>query len=383
MTLAAVLERSRRDKESWRYTPLDALLKKAPAAPRPSDLQTGTDTTGGLPLPSVVDEVSLRHQIVFVNGAWRPGLSRLGTLPEGIIRCGADNSYTLALQAQTCLVTTPIELVFAADGAAEDIATRLEIEVGPNARLTLVEHHLGGEAARIAHAHDLAIRLGEQSKLVHGKILHGQPGMAHLARADVRVAEGAYYRNFALLRGTWLSRNEIHVALEGELAQCALNGVMLLRGSEHADTFTRIQHRAPHGTSRQFYKSVVGGRAKAAFQGKIIVAEGAQKADAQQMSRALLLSAQAEMNAKPELEIYADDVSCSHGSAVGDLDPDALFYLCSRGLNATQAKALLLRGFVEEVIDENHIGEWSGYVRAETERWLNEDARTGAGKDTR
>ena len=164
--------------------------------------------------------------------------------------------------------------------------------------------------------------------------------LSSLAQTQRDIAEGAYYDNFALIKGRKLVRNEIDVTLAGPLAQCALNGAMLLRGHEHADTTTRITHAAPHGSSRQVYKTVLGGQSRGVFQGKIIVAEGAQKTDGYQLSRALLLSDQAEMNAKPELEIHADDVKCSHGSTVGDLDADALFYLRARGLNETEARAL-------------------------------------------
>ncbi len=147
---------------------------------------------------------------------------------------------------------------------------------------------------------------------------------------------------------------------------------MLLQGKEHADTLTRITHAAPHGISRELYKSIVKDQARGVFQGKIIVAEGAQKTDGRQLSRALLLSDQAEMDAKPELEIYADDVQCSHGCTVGDLDADAMFYLQARGIDEDEARALLLRAFIDEVIDEMHVGEWRDYARAEAGGWLDE-----------
>ena len=143
----------------------------------------------------------------------------------------------------------------------------------------------------------------------------------------VVIEEGAYYDNFVLIKSGRIVRNEIEARLTGKLAQCTLNGVMLLRGSSHADTTTHIMHEAPFGTSRQACKSVIAEKARGVFQGRIKVAEGAQKTDGQQLSRALLLSDQAEMDAKPELKIYADDVKCSHGAAIGALDEDTLFYL--------------------------------------------------------
>jgi Fe-S cluster assembly protein SufD len=165
------------------------------------------------------------------------------------------------------------------------------------------------------------------------------------------------------------ARNEIDVTLTGENAQAALNGAMMLRGSEHADTTTRINHAAPHGSSRQVYKTVLADKARGVFQGKIYVAEGAQKTDGYQLSRALLLSDQAEMDAKPELEIYADDVKCSHGSTVGDIDDDAMFYLRSRGLPETEARALLIDAFVADVFEDIPVPAWREQFIAEAKGW--------------
>ena len=165
-------------------------------------------------------------------------------------------------------------------------------------------------------------------------------------------------------------RDEIEAELKGKLAQCALNGIMLAKGHDHLDTLTRITHAAPHGTSRQMYKSVLAGKAQAAFQGKILVEKDAQKTDGHQLSRALLLSDQAEMDAKPELEIYADDVKCSHGTTVGDLDKDALFYLRARGLNEDEARRLLIEGFIGEMLDGIRVEELRDLCRDETKEWL-------------
>jgi Fe-S cluster assembly protein SufD len=144
---------------------------------------------------------------------------------------------------------------------------------------------------------------------------------------------------------------------------------MLLRGREHADTVTRVTHQAPRCTSRQIYKTVLDEKSRGVFQGRITVAEGAQKSDGYQLSRALLLSDQAEMDAKPELEIFADDVKCGHGSAIGDLDENAMFYLRSRGIGEKQARALLIEGFVAETLDEIRIDEWRDIFSAEIEGW--------------
>lgn len=369
MSLATVIERSRKEKESWRYTDLEALMGKNFA-----DVKGSPVPNRDVPLPSVVGDTSQRRQIVFVNGAWSAELSHLGELPQGVLAGGANNEYRLTLEGATCLITAPIELVFMSEpnGEPQESTTKLNIEVGRSGRLTLIEHHLGMSQQAVAKIIDTEISLGAQSKLMHGKVLHGESAAVHLATTKVHVAEGAYYGNFALIKGRKLVRNEIEVMLEGQLAQCVLNGAMLLRGREHADTTTRIVHAAPHGSSRQVYKTVLGGQSRGVFQGKIVVAEGAQKTDGYQMSRALLLSDQAEMDAKPELEIYADDVKCSHGSTVGDLDPEALFYLRTRGLNETEARALLVRAFVDEILEQVQVPEWRALCRTGLEGWLDE-----------
>jgi Fe-S cluster assembly protein SufD len=365
MTLSAIIERSKLERESWRYTDVKALMARDvdTKAQKPANTRA---------LPSIVQDKAQRHQIVFVNGFWDSALSHPGDLPKNVMT-GEKGDYHLTLEGQTCLVTAPIELVFLTDdkAASAEITTTLHITIGDNGRLTLIEHHMGHGAAS-ARIVDSEIHLGAQAKLVHGKIIHGDGDTGHLTNTRVHVAKGAYYDNFALIKGGRLVRNEIDVSLNGALAQCNLSGIMLLRGRQHADTTTRITHAAPHGSSNEFYKSVIGGQARGVFQGKIVVAEGAQKTDGKQLSRALLLSDQAEMNAKPELEIYADDVKCSHGSTVGDLDANAMFYLRARGLPENEARALLLHGFVDEAVDLIPVPEWREFCRKEVEGWLHE-----------
>ncbi len=249
MNLASILERSKRERESWHYTNLDALLKAVQDSPaNDQDKFTVAKTV----LPSIVEDSSQRRQIVFVNGVFKPDLSHLGALPPGVITSGAASEYRLRLEGETCLITAPIELVFVTEHGGEPIETsvKLTIDIGRSGRLTLIEHHLGSGAKTpaIARIVETDIRLGEQSKLVHGKIMLGESRAAHLAMTRAHVAEGAYYANFSLIKGRRIVRNEIEVNLEGPRSQCALNGAMLLRGREHADTTTRILHNAPHGS---------------------------------------------------------------------------------------------------------------------------------------
>jgi len=296
-------------------------------------------------------------QLVFLNGVWRPELSRFGSVPSCILMGDFESGYELTLGEQTCLISQPIELLFKSDRhAPKEIAMKFAYHIGKSGRLTLLENF--EECAAPVHM-ESDIRLQENAKFVHGKIASGR----HTASHEVFVATGAYYSNFCLLSGATAALHEMRAHLQGEEAQTALSGLMLLNGKEEAKTRTCVEHQAPHCASRQVYKSVLNGKSRAAFEGKIVVAPQAQKSDGYQLSRALLLSDQAVMDVRPELEINADDVKCSHGSTIGDLDEDALFYLRARGLSETQARALLIDAFVGELIDGIQIEEWRDIFR--------------------
>ena len=342
MSLAAVLKRSQCEREDWRYTDLTKLLPSAAHVTRTPK--------------SVADDDAPR--LFFLNGVWQPERSR-GITPEG----SATEGYRLTLTDNAL-----VKLICVTDAQTSESALRLAVNVPPNAQAALIEHHYAEGATTCVI--DSALDLGAGSRLVHNKIWHA--AAAHLAQTRVTVARAAFYRNLALIKDAHLTRNEIDVTLAGEDAEAILNGAMLLRGHEHADTWTRITHAAPHGTSRQLYKTVLADQARGVFQGKIIVAEGAQKTDGRQLSRALLLSDQAEMDAKPELEIYADDVACSHGSTIGDLDSEALFYLRARGIDEATARGLLLRGFVGEVFDDLKSAEGRAFFETQIEEWLHD-----------
>jgi Fe-S cluster assembly protein SufD len=361
-SLAKTIDRSRAEKESWHYTNLDALLAKK-ATPANSDAPASITHTR----PKLNGS-----GFVFINGVLDAAHSKPGDLPPGLLQGDAATGYAMTLAGQTCMVTSPVELLFVttADAPAE-IATRLTITLGANGRLSLLERHQN-ENSQAVHLLDLNIHLQEQSKLVHGKLMIGGSSSAHIARTTVSIDSGAFYDNFALIRGGKVTRNEIEATLAGKLAQCALNGAMLLAQRDHADTTTRIIHAAAHGTSHEVYKTVLADKSTGVFQGKIIVAKDAQKTDGYQLSRALLLSDQAEMDAKPELQIDADDVKCSHGSTMGELDDDALFYLRSRGLPDAAARALLIEAFVAEIMDDIHVQEWRDLCRSELEGYLRE-----------
>lgn len=351
--LAAIIERSRANREDWRYTDLEKLLAAGKASKSASPL-----------VREMAWPDASAPRVVFENGVWNEGKSRMGDLPKDCLRVEGE-AYRLTFAAQSCMVAEPIDLVFL--GGEKPV--RLAIDIGANTSLSLVEHH---QAVTDVVVH-IDMALAPQAKLLHAKIMEGADA-AHIAETRVAVAEGGYYRSFVMAKDTRLMRHELDIVLTGPLAQCGLYGAMLLQGREHADILTRVRHDAPNSSSRQLFKAILAGQARGVFQGRIAVAKGAQKIEGKQLCRALLLSDQAEMDAKPELEINADDVSCSHGCAVGDLDADAMFYLRARGLSKHEARGLLMQAFIGEVLDEIQGDALRAHMRGYAERWMHEQA---------
>lgn len=361
MTLAARIAESRAEREAWRYTPLDAFAAQEMGACVKAD-------------DPVLPEALTQSRLVFVDGVFRRDLSALDLLPEGFLTpCDSGpNCCAITLSGQTCLAIDPVELLFVSttQPAPAESETTVRIALGANSRLTLIERHLGGGAQLQARHIAMQIDLAEQSKLIHGKIVQGNDATLHFSRTRATVAAGAFYDHFGLIKNGKLTRCEQEVLLQGQMAEARLLGVMLLRGSSHGDIVTRVVHGAPHATSRQICKNVLSDKARGVFQGKILVEKGAQKTDGHQLCRALLLSDKAEMDAKPELEIYADDVKCSHGTTIGDLDENALFYLMSRGIDRQTARGMLVQAFVGELVDQLSAGALQTLLQEEVALWL-------------
>ena len=318
-----------------------------------------------------------RHRLVFVNGKLRIDLSVLEQLPAHFISGDHSVGYVVQVGAQTCLITSPLELVFIATkgGTPQTSQTKLRFELGTHARLTLLEYHLSlGSGAAHASQCATAIVLQEQAKLLHAKFQLMAHDDFHIAQTDVTVERGAFYDNFAMTFGAGLSRQDIIVTLAGVQAQTQMYGVYLQRGRQHTDTTLAIEHAAPHTSSRTMYKGVLDDRARGIFQGRILVKPQAQKSDGQQVSRALLLSDMAEADSKPELEIYADDVKCGHGATVGQLDEAALFYLQSRGIPLPTARALLIAAFADEVIEQLTMPNLRAYAAQAAHSWHGDHA---------
>jgi Fe-S cluster assembly protein SufD len=215
----------------------------------------------------------------------------------------------------------------------------------------------------------MEIDLAPGARLDHVRVQEGAttPGATHVF---ARVAEGADLRSFTLSADGALTRNEIVADLQGDDARAHVGGAVLGKGDSHIDNTVFVTHSALRGESRQVFKNVIDGRARAVFQGKIFVRKDAQKTDGYQISQSILLSPTAEFDVKPELEIYADDVKCSHGSTTGAMDADAMFYLQARGVPRRQAEALLVAAFVDEAVAEIADEGLAELVRARVAAWM-------------
>ncbi len=243
------------------------------------------------------------------------------------------------------------------------------IRIGANARLTIIENHRSDQNIwknRLSH-----IRLEQGAQLTHVRLQEDSPEAVYTQTTKVSVAKDARYDAMALYTGARLSRNQVHVVLEEPGASAHIAAANLMRDEQHTDTTILLEHRAPHCESKQNIRTVLDDRAHGVFQGKVLVRQPAQKTDGFQMSRALLLAEGAEMDTKPELEIYADDVKCSHGATTGQLDQEPLFYMKSRGIDDKAAKALLIKAFIaetyESLIDSDSV---KALLEQRIEAWL-------------
>ena len=238
--------------------------------------------------------------------------------------------------------------------------------------LTLIESHVGqGEGAYWATpVTDLSV--GAEARVRHVKFQDEGPAAIHLGLSEARLDRSATYEHLLLSVGGRLVRNELRVAMTAEGGTVVLNGAYLGSGRQHVDNTTDIVHAAPRCRSREVYKGALDDQARGVFQGRIVVEPGAQGTDGHQLNHTILLSDGAEIDTKPMLEIYADDVKCSHGATAGALDPDWLHYLRSRGIGEIEARRLLVEGFLGEVIDSIELPALAQHYRARVAAWLGD-----------
>ena len=345
------------------------------------------------------------HRLVFVNGRYSEDDSRIGDLPSGVwlnsmarslaekpelVRGAIAESdlaggqpfaslnaalftdgFVLALDEGVTL-DRPVEIVHVADGIeAASFHLRHGITLAPNSRATLIETYIGNGPYWTNAVGEVSVRDG--AALVHVKLQDESHAAIHFAAARVTLGAAARYRNFGLTLGANLSRQDVQVAL-GDGAEVGVSGAFLLRGDQDTTNAIVIDHASPNATTRELFKGVLDERAHGAFLGTIRVREGAQKTDAKQTSRTLLLSDRAAIDTKPELEIFADDVKCAHGATVGDLDKETLFYLRARGIGLDEARRLLIEGFVLEAIETVEQPALRDHLARHVRRWLGREA---------
>lgn len=250
------------------------------------------------------------------------------------------------------VVERPIELVSVGrgEGAPVSFHPRCLVVVEERAQATLVERHCGS-GTYFSNA-VVEMDIGAGALLRHYKLQDEAEAAVHVASLGITLGAQARYDGVVLHLGGRLARHEVHAGLDGSEAVFSLDGAYLGGGRQHVDNTTFVTHRAVGGSSRQVFKGVLDDSARGVFQGTLLVERQAQKTDAHQLSKALLLSGEAEMDGKPELEIYADDVKCGHGATVGDIDERALFYLRARGIDEETARGLLIEAFLAEVLEQ-------------------------------
>ncbi len=374
--------------EEWRFTSLNTLTKgitddvlaepaargEAFDAPILFTLVNGQidlgnsvldDLPEGMRLTSLATELAKgRTELLETDAAEKRSVVALNT-------AFMEDGFVLELD-ENVKVDAPILIRFVSNGGSPTNARHLRnvIRMGSGAEATLLEEHVSNGGHAYFANPMTRIHLEEGAKLHHYRLQNESKAAFHLSMVDCDIRDGALYDNFTLSLGARLSRNEISADILGAGATCALNGAYLMRDKQHCDTTTLTRHLVPENDSRQIYKGVLDGESRGIFQGKIHIAEDAQQVAGDQLSKALLLSDRATVACKPELEIYADDVKCSHGATSGELDEDALFYMQSRGIQEDEARKILITAFLTDVIDEIEAEAVKTYFAKIATDWL-------------
>ena len=258
-----------------------------------------------------------------------------------------------------------------AGGMPSAMFTRSLLKLGNAASATPVESYIAADGAKAYQVHDcLIVSIGDKARLDHVRLIEDSREAFNISSASVTLGAKAHFNTFGLTSGSNVSRYQAVIAFAGEGSRVETNGVNLLNGRQHADSTLFLDHAVPNCESREIFRAVVDDRGHSVFQGRIIVRPDAQKTDAKMMTRALLLSDEAEADNKPELEIFADDVTCGHGATTGALDESLLFYLQARGLPEKEAQALLIQAFVGEAIESIASDSLRELAISAAQRWL-------------
>jgi Fe-S cluster assembly protein SufD len=365
--------------EEWRFTPVTPIADTAfvpgePVHVTAAELAPWTFGSG------------TAAELVFVNGIFVPGLSRLADLPAGlevgalgqVIGAGEadveriftqlapfDSSAFAALNTafagegafvrvrKDAIVERPVHVLFysTVSGAPSVSHPRLLALVGEHAEVRIIETY-AGPAGQVYFTNAVSeFVAGDRAIVDHYRVQRESTAAYHVGTMQVRTGRETTFVSHNLALGAALARNDVGAELAGEGGDTTLNGVYVAGGTQLVDNHTTIDHALPHNGSHEVYKGLLGGRARGVFNGKIIVRPDAQKTDAKQTNKALLLSDAAQINTKPQLEIFADDVKCTHGATVGQLDAEMVFYLRARGLSLHDARALLIQGFAGDLVN--------------------------------
>lgn len=404
--------------EEWRYFPVSPIARRVYDAPEaasgPAPLKAREDARRAAEAlgPLALSRRGM-HQLVFLNGRFDAEASRVEGLPAGVRvesvarllqreparlepRLGllrghrehpfvalntaflADGAFLLV--PDRVVVTEPIHVLHVADGNGGGVAAhpRVLVALGENAQATLLETYVSLGDAFVNPVTE--VFLGRQGLLDHYKLQEEGPEAFHVGNVLVHSAPGSQYFSHVFSFGGRLVRNEATVHLHGDGAGTTLDGLFLARNEQQVDNHTLIDHARPHCGSQEYYKGILDGQGRGAFDGRIVVRPAAARTDAHQKNRNLLLSREAHVDSKPQLEIYNNDVKCTHGSATGRLDPDALFYLRSRGLSETEARSLLTFAFGSEITERVKVGPLREHVEARLLRWLGADIPPGVSR---
>lgn len=360
--------------EAWHYTDLRNLMKGF------GGLADGA--AGAVAALAAIQPLVPACRVGFADGAAAP----VGAAPAGvtIAHAPASGGFRDAADAVAVLnsmlassgagivfsgeASQPVELLHATNGE-KAVALRHSVRFAPAAKGTVIEHHTGQGAGISNIVVDVEIADGADATWVF--VQEEGPDATHLSQMNVRLGAEAKLTILSLNAGGKLVRREIDIVSTGEGAELAIRGVNLVGGESHVDVTTVLLHEAPGVTATEIFRNVASGRGSGVFQGQIRVAQAAQKTDARMACNTLLLSDEAEFFAKPELEIFADDVQCAHGATVTDILDEHLFYLRSRGIPAKHARAMLVQAFVEEVFDEIEDETMREALDARIENWLD------------
>lgn len=358
--------------EDWRFTSIAPLLKESFELPAAAAVDAAL-----LPAPSAADALRL----VFVNGRFAANVSHVGNLPNGIaigsladapdaasralgrvaefhdqvftaLNTGllSDGAYVIVPDGQA--LDRPIEVIYAAHPANRPTAIypRTLVLLGKGARATIIERYMPMSAGTYFANAVTEVVVGEDAVLDHVKLQQEAASAYHVANTQFVLSTRSRLTTHTVTLGSAWSRNEVRVRFDGERAEATVNGLYLGANRQHLDHQTILDHAVPHCASHELYKGILDGHAHGVFNGKIFVRKDAQKTDAKQTNKVLLLSDDATIDTKPQLEIFADDVKCTHGATVGQLDAEQLFYLRSRGLSQEAARALLTFAFANDVV---------------------------------